>query len=234
MSKINYILTIILAAFMQNLSAQSVKPQEADFSDYIKLLNDAGYMVYSFDIKDFLDDTYSIRFRIKEFVNGKEIESKDRGFLSNNRMMLTEFSEETQKELREEGLCTDLEKGIVRQSEKITIGVSPANSDSVQKIKFTVEEMRSGNRMLKLRPLKIADSSRHYHYSHRPFKINSFEEGKFIPLVLYASYWFDEQNGFFRFCGEKEIEPDMSSEILKFLPHYYVIGVEIKRLSAKR
>ena len=28
----------------------------------------------------------------------------------------------------------------------------------------------------------------------------------------------------YRFCGEREINPDMSSEILKDVPHYYGFG----------
>ncbi|MBR4729229.1 MAG: DUF5041 domain-containing protein, partial [Prevotella sp.] len=28
-----------------------------------------------------------------------------------------------------------------------------------------------------------------------------------------------------RFCGENTIKPDLSSDILKYVPHYYIIGV---------
>ena len=49
-----------------------------------------------------------------------------------------------------------------------------------------------------------------------------FEEG-------YTSAWLDEKPNIIRFCGDKEILADMSSEILKYLPHYYVIGVRFVR-----
>ena len=54
----------IMAAFV---SAQSIKPQTATFEDYIPLLNQAGYQVYSFDISEFLNDTYQVTFKIKEY-----------------------------------------------------------------------------------------------------------------------------------------------------------------------
>ena len=50
----------IMAAFV---SAQSIKPQTATFEDYIPLLNQAGYQVYSFDISEFLNDTYQVTFK---------------------------------------------------------------------------------------------------------------------------------------------------------------------------
>ena len=66
-----------------------------------------------------------------------------------------------------------------------------------------------------------------YSYNTRPFKTQEITIGKFIPLVLYGSWWYDKDFNIFRFCGEKEIDPDMSSDILKYLPHYYVFRIEV-------
>jgi hypothetical protein len=46
---------------------------------------------------------------------------------------------------------------------------------------------------------------------------------------LFGSSWYDERFNIYRFCGENEINPDMSSEILKDVPHYYVIGVKFNK-----
>ena len=48
--------------------------------------------------------------------------------------------------------------------------------------------------------------------------------------VALASFWFDEKYSVIRFCGAKEIDPDMSTEILKDTPHYYVIGVTLTKV----
>jgi hypothetical protein len=59
--------------------------------------------------------------------------------------------------------------------------------------------------------------------------VDKFEEGKFIPLVFFGSYWLDEKYGFFRFCGALEIGADMGQEYIESTPHYYAIGVEINK-----
>ena len=85
----------IMAAFV---SAQSIKPQTATFEDYIPLLNQAGYQVYSFDISDFLNDTYQVTFKIKEYKDSVEVENNQHfGFV--NRRMIKDFPEESQKRI---------------------------------------------------------------------------------------------------------------------------------------
>ncbi len=66
-------------------------------------------------------------------------------------------------------------------------------------------------------------------YQSRPFELTApFEKGKFIPLVLYGSYWYEPANGGCRFCGDNEIKPDLSSDIVKNIPHFFVFGIKIK------
>ena len=38
--------------------------------------------------------------------------------------------------------------------------------------------------------------------------------------------WFNAEHNLFRFCGENEIAPDLSGEIVCNIPHFYVIGIE--------
>ena len=83
---------------------------------------------------------------------------------------------------------------------------------------------------LKLKGLKLPNENKlFYSYESRPFVVDKFEEGKFIPLVFFASYWVDEEYGFFRFCGANEIGADMGKEYIESTPHYFVIGVEINK-----
>jgi hypothetical protein len=50
-----------------------------------------------------------------------------------------------------------------------------------------------------------------------------------IPLVLLGSAWWDTKFKVFRFCGENEINPDMSEKFISEIPHFYVIGVEVQK-----
>ena len=58
--------------------------------------------------------------------------------------------------------------------------------------------------------------------------VSTWEKGKFIPLVLYGSYWYEPEISVSRFCGESVIKPDLSSDIVKSIPHFFVLGIKIK------
>ena len=86
---------------------------------------------------------------------------------------------------------------------------------------------------LSLKPVVTPDRT-FYHYGARPFRIDGFEPGRFIPLVFYGSFWYDERANLVRFCGEREIAPDLSSEIVANVPHFYVIGVVLTEKQEKQ
>ena len=230
MKKLNYIFVLLSLCMVTSVSAQSVKPQEATMDDYLPLLQASGYQVYSFDISEFLNDTYHFSFKIKEYVNREEVQGNHRAFTLENRMMIADFPEESQKKILEKGSAEDAEKGIYKQAKKLVIGFIPSKVDSTQSVRMGLEGMGEMSQNLKLKPLKSPDSDKmFYHYESRPITIDQFEEGKFIPLVFFASFWVDEKYGFFRFCGAREIGPALESEYVEYTPHFYVIGVEINK-----
>ena len=86
------------------------------------------------------------------------------------------------------------------------------------------------NNMLKLQPVFAPEmpTKQAYRYESRPFElIAPVETGKLIPLVLFGSYWYEEETGVSRFCGDKQIKPDLSSDLIKSIPHFYVLGIRI-------
>lgn len=86
------------------------------------------------------------------------------------------------------------------------------------------------NNMLKLQPVFAPEmpTKQAYRYESRPFELVApVETGKVIPLVLFGSYWYEQETGVSRFCGEKVINPDLSSDIIKSIPHFYVLGIRI-------
>ena len=84
---------------------------------------------------------------------------------------------------------------------------------------------------LKLRPISAENV---YKYEIRPFVIDNFESGKFIPLVAILSYWYDEKAKLIRCCGEPMLKSDLSDEILENVPHYYIIGVTMDKIEKKK
>jgi len=116
-------------------------------------------------------------------------------------------------------------------AEQFSFGFVPSGNDSTKTMQINVPGFVTMNRIsFTLRGLPTKDSDKLiYFYNTRPFKLNTFKEEAFIPLILLGSGWYDEKYNIFRFCGENEIEPDMSSEILKNVPHYYILGVRFIR-----
>ena len=230
MKKLICLVCLAMSVMVGSVSAQSIKSQDAITDDYLPLLQASGYRVYSFDISEFLDESYFFNFQIREYVNKEEVEGKYRNFMFPNRVMLAEMPESSQKSILQEGRAADPENGVYIQSKKLTIGFRPAKEDSVQFVRLSLDGLGESGMPLELKPLKKSENDKQfYYYESRPFKIEKFEEGKFIPLVFFASYWYDEKGGFFRFCGADEIGPNMEADYVENTPHFYVIGVEIKK-----
>ena len=224
------ILTAILFSFSAN--AQELKRTEPDMSDYIPLLNAAGYEVYTFDISSLRDETYNIEFSVREYVDGALVENEPEGgpfhFILRNRRMLSDFPEEYHQEILAEGPVYDLEKGILTLGEKVSVGFSPA-ADSLKMVTMMVENLGALRKGLSMKPLNTASEKKEYSYDYRPFKVGALQLGDFTPLVMFGSYWYDEEEQVFRFCGESELEPDLSSKMLASIPHYYVLGMIVTK-----
>jgi hypothetical protein len=231
MKKAIIIAIVILAS--ASLRAQEVRPIESSVEDYIALLNQSGYQAYSFDISQLMDTTYYVQFEVREYVAGNPdpvmVQPYGRGL--KNRTMVKDFM---WRELSEEELAdiraasVDYENGVYSRAEKITVGFLPCKNDSTEVGKLFVENQGASGFSLSLKQIDHKGAYNEdviYSYNTLPFKTSAFEEGKFIPLAAYASFWFDERFNIIRFCGATELDPDMTTEILKDTPHYFVIGV---------
>lgn len=67
---------------------------------------------------------------------------------------------------------------------------------------------------------------------------NLLNEGK-TPLLMIGSFWEeilpegrtfpDGSNKIMRFCMENELNPDLSSEAFKEMPHYFLVGIDVEK-----
>lgn len=224
-----YRLLLVICSLMCSvpLFGQQIKTREAGFEEYRKLLEASGYQVFCFDLTELLGDRYNMTMYIKEYASGKEVDSKQKS-LGTTKKMLTDFPEESRRKITPE-MMVDPETQTYKQAEKLTIGFYPSGTDTLANILVDVPTMRSSNVRLALHGIERPAEKPLYWYNAVPFVLDSFEIGKFIPLVFYGSGWYDERIGMCRFCGEREIAPDLSSEIVENVPHFYVIGVEFTK-----
>jgi len=192
------IIIALLALIALAGQAQVIRTNETTLDDYLQLLNAKGYIVYSFDMKEFKGKQYEPV--IMEYVKGEE--AKDYiGF---------SFS--------------------FPLGEKLVIGFAPSSNDSTYVYSFQSVGGGGFNATLNLQPVFAPEmpTKQAYRYESRPFElISPVETGKLIPLVLFGSYWYEQETGVSRFCGDKLIKPDLSSDIIKSIPHFYVLGIKI-------
>lgn len=193
------IITMMLALVTVTGQAQKIKMNEPSFSDYLPLLNAKGYMAYSFNTSKLKD--VKVEPVVMEYVKGEE----PRNVLSFNVTMSI--------------------------GKKLIIGFMPSDDESTANFHFNFGDNRSFSSRLRLQPIFAPEKpeEKWYMYESRPFELTApVEKGNIIPLVLYGSYWYEPQAGGCRFCGDNEIKPDLSSDIVKYIPHYFVLGIKIK------
>ena len=224
------IFIVICVLFLSNAAfSQQIKSKNAELEDLMGLLKASGYELFNFDITDMLKEQYIIQIVSKEYDKEGEITSKNLT-TAQNKVLLTEFPESSWQRIIDDGRVIDPETKAIAHAEKIVFGFHPSKNDSTVLLQLNIPNITMTGTSLKMRSISFKDSDeKWYKYHIRPFKIETFKEDTFIPLVLFGSMWHDERFDIFRFCGEKEIAPDMSSDILKDVPHYYVFGVIFKK-----
>ena len=193
------IITALLTLVALTGWAQEIKMNESSISDYLPLLKASGYTAYSFDTKEFKDAL--VEPIVMEYAKGQE-----------------------PREVSGFSITMSLD-------EKLIIGFLASDNDSIARYTFQFSEDMGFSSRLHLMPICDPNhpEEKWYMYNSRPFELVApFEKGKFIPLVLYGSHWYEPETNACRFCGDNFINPDLSSDILKFIPHYYVLGIKIK------
>ena len=192
------LITILLALAALTGQAQRIKVNEPSISDYLPLLEAQGFKAYSFDTKKLKGAT--AQTVVMEYVKGQE-----------------------PREVSGFSMSVDLD-------EKVVIGFVPSDNDSIARYVFRFDDVRGVSSRLYLKPICDPQhpEEKWYMYNSRPFELTApIEKGKFIPLVLYGSHWYDADCGACRFCGDNFIKPDFSSDIVKYIPHFFVLGIKI-------
>lgn len=196
-------LLIAVCALMLSLPAfgQRIKKADSDMDGMTTLLKTSGYELFSFKLDRRLAKN-TIVAEVREYVEGKEIDR--RSYFAGN---------------------------VDRRARTINFGFRPSDNDSTRLMMFEVPgEVIMPNQRFNLRAMKVADfpDRTFWNYNTRPFKLGKIKENEFTPLFLLGSFWYDKRSKVFRFCGDTELDPDMSSDMLKQLPHYYIIGITVK------
>ena len=68
-------------------------------------------------------------------------------------------------------------------------------------------------------------------YEAFPFDISSLSNGQYNITFKIKEYKYRQEIRDNVLGRENEIDPDMSSKILKYIPHYYIIGIEVNLIT---
>ena len=225
-----------LCGFAQEIKSVDTKFEDyqlvATFDDCLSLLQEAGYNMFVYDISSLKDKATHVEFCVREYVNGNLVdEEHSHQHKAKLIYRISEFSEEEQRVIKASAIADDEDNDIFRLATRLRIGFTPVGADMEQRVQFEVAgkvQMACFSNLLSLRDNRVDKSHRKLDYYTRPFIIDGFEKEKFIPLVLYAAPWWDEKYETYRLCGETKIPADMSSQVMKLSPHYFIIGVEFE------
>lgn len=232
MKKLLLLLPLLVAGF--SLSAQNIKSRSIDAKDIISLLRKDGYDLYSFDLNDFMKGDYNVKLHIKEYEKDKgeiNVQNFDAGV---NKILFSDFSDEEKQYAKEIGLTQGMKRGVVYKIDKVNLGVVPSKEDSLMTLNVVYGNMGTVSQQLKLRSISYPNCQyKTYSYEIRPFFIENFDDGKFIPLLAVLSWWYDDKANLIRCCGESVLKSNLLDEIFENVPHYYIIGITLEKQKTK-
>lgn len=228
------LITLLCAvALVGDLRAQDslrVTTQTIQLEDVIDVLDMNDIHVHRFDLQSLLKTHYDITFYVDEYRHAEK-QGRVHSFLFGpNIGSVTEYPEEQWEAVRQEYHLAPNENEYDRiKSVTLTLQVK---DDSLATISVGSPLLgRMSKSSLKLYPVEGYTQAINYMYDSRPFRLESVTDGDTveIPLVFFGSGWYDKRFNVTRFCGESEIDPQLQAEIVKDVPHAYVVGMRLEK-----
>jgi hypothetical protein len=103
------------------------------------------------------------------------------------------------------------------------------DGDTVQSV--SMYNYRGGTSDIKLKKIKSEKWTGHgtQPYFWRAYSKTNWKPDEEIPLMVYASPWYDERIDAFRFCGTVDLSRSekATKELLDNSPHYYVVRMKV-------
>ena len=179
--------------------AQEIKSQQVSADDYIRIFEDMGYKVFSFDISEF-EGISSYQPVIMHYTQGdrKGEDALPFGWEVNNEHI-----------------------------RNVKVNISPAEKGKTVGIYFN--EANGITWPMTFQEHTSPSGEINDNYGYRRFKLDGSKIDDFYPLVLLGSYWYDPDADMFRFCGENDLSSDLTEDFIDNIPEYYIIGIRLVR-----
>lgn len=211
-----------------------VTPQPIQLEDVVDVLEMNGISIHRFDLRPLLKTHYNVSFYVDEYRHAEKQGRVHSFMFGSNIGSVTEYPEEQWEAVRQEHhLAPNESEFDYIKSVTLTLQVK---DDSLATISVGSPGVgRMSKSSLKLYPVEGYTQAVNYMYDSRPFRLESVTDGDMveIPLVFFGSWWYDKRSNFIRFCGESEIDSQLQSQIVKDVPHSYVIGMRLEKMPKK-
>jgi len=177
-------------------------------TDLLKALDFAGIRIFKFPLP--VDKEYYFTVILDEYVNGVKSKSQN---------IYPYFKKNTYSHFGDDSDFVD--KSFVDYIDDITF-YSKDENDSITICKIETYAFSMGG--IKLKKNKEREDQ---FYNWRHYNKNEPVLDKEIPLLVYASSWYDGKLE--RFCGTVDLSFDesLTKELLDKSPHYYVISYKV-------
>lgn len=228
----NLIALLCAVALVGTLRAQDsvrITPQPIQLEDVIDVLEMDDIYIHRFDLRPLLDTHYDITFYVDEYRHAEKQGRVHSFMFGSNIGSVTEYPEEQWEDIRREYHLAPNENEYDRI--KAATLVFRVKDDSLVHISVSSPDVGRMTKRLKLYPVEGETRYVSYMYSSRPFRLDAVANADTveIPLVFFGSWWYDKRFNVTRFCGESEIDPQLQSQIVKDVPHAYVVGMRLEK-----
>ena len=176
--------------------------------DILKALEVLGVRIFDIPITPVFEKEYSISLTLDEYKNGKKVNSKE---ILNHPV----FRKNTYSHYVEETRYFDY-------IPKYTIFSKDNDKDNV----LTISHLGGSTGRLKLEKQK---KRKWQFYLWRAYSVIDWKLNEKIPLLVYASSYYDKRIKTDRFCGVVDLSLDeaRTKELFDKSPHYYVISLKV-------
>ena len=226
------LLCLMISALAGSLHAQDsirISPQEPQVADVLNILEYMDINIHRFDLAPLLKAHYNVSFYVDEYKAGRKQQRVHSFMFGSNIQPINEYPEDQQDEVRKKfGLAPDEDEFDYLLSATVTVRKT---EDSLAYIHVNAPRAGMMATRVQLHPVGPPDGEKWCIYGTRPFRLDAVADADTVevPLVFYGSAWYDEQYQLIRLCGESEIDPQLQADIVKMVPHFYVVGLRLER-----
>ena len=214
--------------FSISVSSQNIKYQKDErsqnvkenmFNNYqnseiniLKALEIAGIKIFDITISPVFEKEYNLSVNLDEYIDGKKVNSRDIIYTHQGKNVYVYHV-----------------KGSIEQESIPYFDYIPKltffSKDNDTTLLLSIDHY-GGSTTTSLKKSRLRDRQI---YSWRTYSKIDWKLNEDVPLLVYASSWYDERSKVERFCGVSDLSEDeeKTKELLDNSQHYYVISLKV-------